>query len=275
MQAVKAGPRATHDAFVDSNVGTVLANRFELVRRLGTGGMGVVYEAADRAQAGTRVALKVLTSLSPSSIYRIKNEFRRLSDVLHPHLVTLHELFSHDGQWFFTMELIEGVHFDAFVRTPSGGYDRARVISTLRQLTEGVQAIHDAGKLHRDIKPTNVLVTPQGKVVIVDFGLARDSEQSDAGLTDPGFVGTPAYAAPEQLDAASTTTASDWYSVGAMLYEALTGKLPFDGSGLNVMLTKQQKSPTPPSLCVEGVDPELNRSRGCAGPYPDHPRQPA
>jgi serine/threonine protein kinase len=135
--------------------GSKLANgRFEITRRIGEGGMGVVYEAFD-AERRTKVALKTLSRVDAAGVYRLKNEFRALADVRHPNLVQLHELFADEAAWFFTMDLVPGIRFDAWVR-PEGVLDEARLRVALPQLLLAVLAIHGAGKLHRDLKPSNV-----------------------------------------------------------------------------------------------------------------------
>ena len=225
--------------------------------------MGVVYEAYDQ-QRGELVALKTMRRVDPLALVRFKQEFRSLSDITHPNLVNLYELFAVEDRWFFTMELVEGCDFVSYVRTrprsaatvlagnavgrrwarrrarpipggPTGrssaSFDEARLRDALRQLAEGVDALHQSGKLHRDIKPTNVLVTPEGRVVLLDFGLTADLESSGRHQSR-----RPADRRHGRLTCrrsrrpgSSITPASDWYSVGVMLYEALTGRLPFVG----------------------------------------------
>jgi eukaryotic-like serine/threonine-protein kinase len=142
--------------------------------------------------------------------------------------------------------------------TSPADFDRLR--ATLRQLVEGVQALHGAGKLHRDIKPPNVLVTPDGRVVILDFGVATQlSRVVDENLAEEfEVVGTVRYMAPEQAAADAPSPASDWYSVGVVLYEALVGRPPFEGSSFNVITMKTLGEPVPPSEAVEGVPPDLD-----------------
>src|SRR5262249_8896549 len=132
--------------------------RIRVGHRLGSGGMGSVFHAFDQHRNGP-VALKTLNLLSPSGIYQFKNEVRALCDVRHPNLVGLHELFCDRDLWFFTMDLIEGETFDRWTR-PEGQLDEVRLRAALPQLLDGLDAIHTAGKLHRDVKPSNVLVTP-------------------------------------------------------------------------------------------------------------------
>jgi serine/threonine protein kinase len=154
--------------------GTALAGgRLSILRKLGEGGMGVVYEAFDAQRIG-RVALKTLTRLDAANVYRLKNEFRALADVTHENLVRLHELFAEDDAWFFTMELVAGERFDAWAR-PESALDERRLRAALPQLVLAMSAIHSAGKLHRDLKPSNVLVTPEGRIAVLDFGLAVDA----------------------------------------------------------------------------------------------------
>jgi serine/threonine protein kinase len=270
--------------------------RFELRERLGEGGAGVVYEAFDREHERV-VALKLLPEMGAADIGRLKHEFRSLADVVHPNLVRLHELVGSGAQWFFTMELLRGSSFLEFVRTPDAappadlgeletrraqavqaqetvrdvrgagpagrafdpGRGRPRIAElrdALAQLAQGVCAIHAAGKLHCDLKPSNVLVTQEGRVVVLDFGLVTDAGALQR-MPDEAVSGTPAYMAPEQAAGDPVSEASDWYAVGVMLYEALTGRLPYTGTPIEMMSQKQLSDPPPPDLLAPDLPADL------------------
>jgi eukaryotic-like serine/threonine-protein kinase len=219
---------------------TLLGGRFTIVRTLGEGGMGAVYEASD-AEKRCRVALKTLSKVDPASLYRFKNEFRLIAGMNHPNLVRLDALFAEYDLWFFTMELIEGVFFSRWAR-PADRFDDPRLRRALLELCEGLSAVHQAGRLHRDLKPSNVLVTSEGRVVVLDFGLAIEPEPGGVGQTVRSHViaGTPDYMAPEQAAGAPATAPSDCYAIGVMLFEVLAGVLPFTGRTGEVLAAKQR-----------------------------------
>ena len=198
--------------------------RFVLKRRLGEGGMGVVWEALDRERL-TPVALKTLRTLAPETLLRFKHEFRALQDLSHPNLVSLGELIEEDGQWFFTMELVRGESLLAWVRRDDR-FDEPRLRAAFAQLATGLAALHARGLVHRDVKPSNVLVAEDGRVVVLDFGVVAEVSTHEEG---GGIVGTAAYMAPEQAAGGPVGAASDWYAFGAVLHQALTGMLPFSG----------------------------------------------
>ncbi len=273
--------------------------------------MGIVYRALDR-ERGIEVALKTLASASAKGVFRFKQEFRALAGVAHPNLVSLHELFFDEGRWFFTMELVDGVDFLSHVsgrpaahaasepvdtasetvvdrgRRRGAGGGPAVVIAAapplgrpgidrlrhgLRQLVAGIMALHESGHLHKDIKPSNVMVTAAGRVVILDFGVvAALTAGARAPVQEEGeIVGTPAYMAPEQATDAPPTTASDWYGVGVMLYHALAGRLPFTGSEDKILREKLRVQPSPVRLWRPEVPEDLDRlCMGLLDPRPEH-----
>jgi hypothetical protein len=234
---------------------------YEIQEELGRGGMGIVYRAYHR-QRDQVVALKTLQGMDAGALYRFKQEFRTLAGVTHPNLVRLYDLVSDGRCWFFTMEFVPGSDFRSYVRGtgPQGSFHEGRLRESLRQLAEGIAALHEAGKLHRDIKPRNVLVTTEGRVVLLDFGLAAELDQG--GLhqsTEYHLMGTLAYMSPEQAAAGAVSTASDWYNLGVMLYETLTGRFPFEGNALEVLRAKQHDNVAPPSQAAAGIPPDLDR----------------
>jgi hypothetical protein len=244
--------------------------RFLIRRRLGSGGMGAVYEAYDRERHET-VALKTLRWQDPAAIYRLKKEFRVLGDLVHPNLASLYELVAEGDDWFYTMELVDGIDFLAYVRPepPARPDERAspslppqppdvpRLRAALGQLVEGVAALHRAGIVHRDLKPSNVLVTSAGRVVILDFGLADIVASAGRLQTrEHGLWGTADYMSPEQVEG-RRGPASDWYAVGVMLYEALTGQLPFRGNSLKVLADKSARDPPKASEVLLGLPEDL------------------
>ncbi|GAB4513317.1 MAG: hypothetical protein Tsb0020_31490 [Haliangiales bacterium] len=261
--------------------------RFQILRQLGAGGMGVVYEALDR-ETKTHVALKTLRILNGESLLRFKNEFRSLQGLQHDNLVNLGELFEDAGHWFFTMELIEGEDFLSYVgRGRSDGLESSaatlvqtrpfgaattvttsfddflgphasfdvneeRLRDALAQLVCGLRALHSAHKVHRDVKPSNCLVTREGRVVVLDFGLISDRTMSQPWHNERDLVGTVPYMAPEQAAAKPAQPPADMYSVGVVLYEALTGLVPFAGPpGLVVQLKQSELPPSPRQLASE------------------------
>ncbi len=235
--------------------------RYRLLEQIGAGGMGVVYRALDK-ERGTLVALKTLERFDPQNLLRLKTEFRSVADVVHDNLVLLHELSSEGDESFFTMELIDGHGFVAHVRgqlddgVPLDPPGLARLRAALLQLATGVAALHAAGKLHRDLKPGNVMVTRDGRVVILDFGLVTD-RRGDRPSGDEVRGGTPGYMAPEQTLGDHATTATDWFGVGVMLYEALTGYLPQRGPFAAPKLASERVAGVPPDL--DALSMELRR----------------
>jgi predicted ATPase len=235
--------------------------RYEIRRLLGRGGMGVVYEALDTKDDAV-VALKTIAADEAEvaeRLYRLKHEFRAVADLQHPNLIRLGELSSHEGQWFFTMELVRGRSFVEYVRGRNAGpegLEADRLRGALAQLVSALAAIHDAGQVHRDVKPSNVLVTEEGRVVVLDFGLMTASTE-DRKRQQP-VSGTPDYMAPEQIEGLPAGSAADWYAVGAMLFASLTGRPPFVGSAMDVMEAKLTREAPSPRELVGDIPADLD-----------------
>jgi hypothetical protein len=244
-------------------IGGAIAERFEIRKRLGAGGFGTVYEAFDR-ERNTAVALKTMNHGDPRTIYRFKQEFRKLSELVHPHLVQLYELHSDGERWFFTMELVEGDDAHSHVWAQAT-FDEAKARTLFRQLAEALCFLHESGRLHRDIKPSNVVVAaateawPHGRAVLVDFGLVADIDLTDGEAPIGAVAGTPQYMAPEQAAGLAVGPAADWYAVGVMLYKALTGRLPFDISPADCLRDERESDPPPPAALATAVPEDLNQ----------------
>lgn len=280
------------------------SERYEVLRRIGAGGMGVVYEVVDHVR-GQRLALKTISNPNNvDKVYQLKQEFRALADLSHRNMVALYDLVVGTDECFFTMELINGHDLLGYlwgkptteelangpttgrpstgdsitkpIWRPNGAgeatqpylevgpvlhtpclIDRLRL--ALPQLVLGLVALHDARRIHRDIKPSNVLVTPEGRVVLVDFGLAAEMGQGHAN--DEGkIVGTVAYMAPEQCAGdVNPTAAVDWYALGAVVFHALTGHLPFEGPTARVVLEKQTVRAPRASTLARGIPDDLDQ----------------
>jgi serine/threonine protein kinase len=226
-------------------------SRFEVLSQAGEGAAGVVLEVLDR-DSKARLAVKMLRTMDAESMRALKREFRVLQDLHHPNLVVPKELLEANGQLFFTMDFVDGSDFISHVRG-----NEARLRSALAQLVTALYTLHAHHKVHRDIKPSNVLVRADGSVAVLDFGIASDLARDPAN--DNGeMVGTVAYMAPEQALGEAITPAADWYAVGTMLYEALTGSLPFSGSMDAVLEAKMGAALRPPSALDAGVPGDLN-----------------
>ena len=199
--------------------------RFTLLASLGHGSMGHVYKVHDE-ETGVPVALKTLQEFAPAQVYRLKQEFRSLAGVVHPNLVQLFELVVDERLSGFTMEYVDGVDFVEHVRA-DGDAVVPRLLLAGVQLLAGLQAVHAAGRLHRDVKPSNVRVTRDGRVVLLDFDLVVAVGEEGESVLPSAAAGTFAYMPPEAMWNRPIGAAADLYSVGVVLYEALTGMLPF------------------------------------------------
>jgi len=247
---------------------------YRVLRQLGKGGMGIVYEAED-SKLGRRVALKFLpedTRRDPQTLERFLREARAASALNHPGICTIHAIEEHDGRTFIAMELLEGQTLDKLI--PLGALPIPRTIEIGIQLADALDAAHKKGILHRDIKPANIFVTERA-VKILDFGLAKLLPQHHANLggettlgdaetlllTSPGTaVGTISYMSPEQARGEELDGRSDLFSLGAVLYQIVTGKQPFPGSTSAVVFDNiLHNPPIAPVTLNPDVPAELER----------------
>ncbi len=214
-----------------SGIGAQDLGPYRLRRLLGEGGMGVVY-LAERTDLGTLVAIKLLSDawLSPARLSRFAAEQRMLAQLDHPSIARLYDARTlADGTPFFVMEYVDGKPLTDYCRERAATLDERLLL--FRALCQAVQFAHRHAIIHRDIKPSNVLVKRDGSVRLLDFGIAKQVEDTDSPASQMGLhLLTPAYAAPEQLRGDRVGIYTDIYSLGVVLYELLSGRLPFDGA---------------------------------------------
>jgi serine/threonine protein kinase len=208
----------------------VIADRYELVREIGRGGMGTVWLGRDTV-LGREVALKrigLLPGAASPDLQRAAREARLAARLNHPHVVAVFDLIEDGEDNWLVMEYVEGITLSALV-SRDGALTPDEAAPLVRQAADALAAAHEAGIVHRDVKPSNMLITPSGQVTLTDFGIAR--AEADASLTRTGLVtGSPAYLAPEVASGATATEASDVWSWGATLYHLLAGRPPYDVS---------------------------------------------
>jgi serine/threonine protein kinase/TolB-like protein/Flp pilus assembly protein TadD len=245
-------------------------SHYRITAKLGSGGMGEVYEAED-TELRRKVALKVLPeelASDPERLERFKREARAVAALNHPNIVTLHSVEEADGHHFLTMELVDGDSLDQLV--PDGGLTLDRLFELAIPIADALAAAHEKGVIHRDLKPANVMVGRDGRVKIVDFGLAKlweaepGSEETaleTEGLTKEGVaMGTAPYMSPEQLQGVEVDHRSDLFSLGILIFEMTTGRRPFKGkSSIELASSILKDSPDSVTDLREGVPRHLGR----------------
>jgi serine/threonine protein kinase len=237
-----------------SLVGRTLAH-YRINTAIGAGGMGEVYRATD-SKLGREVALKVLPpdmARDPERLARFQREARAVAALNHPHIVTIYSVEESDGVHFLTMELVEGLSLDH--RIPESGLPVQQILEIASALADALAAAHDKGIVHRDLKPANVMVTEEGRVKVLDFGLAKEiraANSSDATVTstrqtEVGLVmGTPRYMSPEQIAGRRLDHRTDIFSLGIILYEMSTGWRPFAGTSSAELASAILRDTPPP-----------------------------
>jgi serine/threonine protein kinase/tetratricopeptide (TPR) repeat protein len=228
-------------------IGTVLAGRYQLIKTLGHGGMGVVYQAFDR-QLTRVVALKTILpdlAASPTVLKRFKQEVRLAQKVNHKNVVRIFDMGEDGATKFITMDFIDGVDLKEII-TRRGKLPPVEAVGIIRQVCGALEAAHTEDVTHRDLKPQNIMVQEDGQIVVMDFGIAR-SQQSQSGTQTDAIVGTPEYMSPEQARSEEVDARSDIFSLGLIFYELLTGKVPFRAdSPVATMFKRTQERAAPP-----------------------------
>lgn len=238
--------------------GLTFANRYQIMRELGRGGMGVVHLAHDPLLERD-VAIKVVSPdlLSEDAVERFKREARVVAKMDHPGIVPIHDIGEHEGSLYFIMPFVQGTSLRSFLN--EGSLSLGDVIDIGIQVAEALDYSHTQGVVHRDIKPENIMVARQDssvRVRVTDFGLAMASTENR--LTRTGsVVGTMSYLSPEQLSTKTVDVRTDIYSLGVVLYECLTGKPPFSGEVQSVLYRIAHESPDPPRMLGAEIQEEL------------------
>ena len=249
---------------VAANAGTIqpgqtFAGRYEVKAVLGMGGMGVVYRAVDK-ELGEPVAIKTLKNdamaSDPVLLQRFKDEIRLARKITHRNVVRTHDIGEVEGMYYITMEFAEGQSLKHLI-TSRGSLPVPVVLTVGKQLCRALEAAHEQGVIHRDIKPQNLIVEPSGTLKVMDFGIARLATRTD-GVTQAGMaIGTPEYMAPEQLLGDDVDFRADLYAAGCVLFECLTGRPPFVADSPITLVAKQleEAPPSPASLNAEVPEP--------------------
>ncbi len=239
--------------------GAVVGGRYQLEKPIGAGGMAKVWLAHDRL-LDRQVAVKILAeryASDPDFVERFRREASAAAGLSHPNIVTVFDRGEAEGSYYIVMEHLPGPDLKAVIRQRGALAPRQAVDAAL-QVLAALSAAHRRNVIHRDIKPQNVLIAEDGHLKVTDFGIARAGD--DAGMTDVGSViGTAQYLSPEQARGEDVTTASDCYSVGIVLYELLTGRVPFDGEKPVAIAMRQiNEVPVAPRVLVPQIPPQLN-----------------
>lgn len=244
------------------SAGITFGGRYELSSRIAVGGMGEVWKASDSI-IGRTVAIKILKDEymgDPGFLERFRAEARHAALVNHEGIANVFDYGEEQGSAYIVMELVPGEPLSTIIER-EGRLPANRVLGIVAQTATSLQAAHDAGLVHRDIKPGNLLITPEGRVKITDFGIARIADQ--VPLTATGQVmGTVQYLAPEQASGHTATATTDIYSLGIVAYECLAGKRPFTGES-QVAIAMAQINDTPPALPSDVPEPVRNLVYAC------------
>lgn len=261
------GTRLTIVAAKPASTSRLLDNRYDLVEKIGEGGMGSIYKAV-HTEMGRTCAIKLLTAISKDNdeaSARFKREAKMASRIDNPHAVIIYDFGeSSDGTLFLAMEFIDGKPLSKLIKN-AGTLPLDRVIHITSQISEGLAAAHALGIVHRDLKPDNIMITSKGGddcyVKVLDFGIAKTTDEGEGHLTKTGFVlGTPFYMSPEQLLGEKLDARSDIYSLAIIVYEMLSGKLPFEGDNPQaIMMKRVTGQPIPLHKVVPHVSAEVEQ----------------
>lgn len=241
-------------------IGANFARRYHILEELGRGGMGKVYKALD-TKVDEQIAIKLLNpevAGDEKTRQRFREELKTTRQISHRHICRVYDFSEEDGQAFITMEHVSGEDLKSLIRRV-GQLTPGKAVFVARQIADGLAEAHRMGVIHRDLKPHNIMVDKEGNVRIMDFGIARTFKKT--GVTDTGvIIGTPEYMSPEQVDGKEVDQRSDIYSLGIILYEMLTGRVPFAGdTPLSVAVKQKTERPISPRRLNPQIPAEINR----------------
>ena len=240
--------------------GSTFAGRYQIIEELGKGGMGKVYKVHD-TEINEKVALKLLNpdiAADKKTIERFKNELKFARKIRHKNVCQMYDLNKEEGIHYITMEYIRGEDLKKLIRK-MGSLSPGQTISLAKQVCEGLAEAHKLGVVHRDLKPQNVMIDEEGNARIMDFGIARSIKEK--GITGAGvMIGTPEYMSPEQVEGKEVDQRSDFYSLGTILYEMVTGRVPFEGDApFTIGIKHKSEEPKDPRELNAQIPEELSR----------------
>lgn len=252
--------RTLHTPMKRLKRGRVFGGRYEVIEELGEGGMGIVYKVFDR-KVEDRVALKVLApeiAGDEKTIERFRNELKLARNISHRNVCRMYDLSEEEKTPFITMEFVPGENLKSLIKR-IGQLSKTKAVSITKQVCEGLAEAHRLGVVHRDLKPQNIMVDGEGNARIMDFGIARSIRTKS--ITETGvIIGTPEYMSPEQVEGVGVDHRSDLYSLGVILFEMLTGRVPFQGeTPLSVILKHRTEQPPDPRRFDDQIPLSISR----------------
>jgi serine/threonine-protein kinase len=242
------------------NVASALEGRFQLLKELGRGGMGIVFQAHDK-QLNEQVAIKILSPMlsnDPEALERLKREVSAARRVTHTNVIRTYDIAENNGLHYVSMEYFAGVSLKEYLKQ-HGPLSFMEAYNIALQICSGLEAAHTQGVIHRDLKSQNIIIDNARRIKIIDFGLAFMTHMQ--GLTATGLImGTPEYMAPEQVAGKKVDERADIYSLGIILYEIFTGRVPFTGdSAISVGFQQMKDAPRPPQELNPQIPLEVQR----------------
>ncbi len=239
--------------------GTLFADRYEIIEELGKGGMGNVYRVED-TKTKEEIALKLIKpeiASDKNTIDRFRNELTTARKIRHLNVCGMYDLGEHEGTHFITLEYVSGQDLKGLIRQ-TGQLAVGTTINIAKQICDGLSEAHKLGVVHRDLKPSNIMINKEGDVRIMDFGIARSLKAK--GITKAGaIIGTPDYISPEQVDGKDVDQRADVYSLGVILYEMVTGRVPFEGdTPLSIAYKHKHEAPQDPRKINAQIPDDLN-----------------